>query len=221
MNAPPGARAARPTGIFWMVLAALGYSLSAGLVRKLAADFSAFELVFLRTVVGLAMLTKTSGIGLLPFVAAPIAWEAWRLPGSASWGRRIRLALAHAALVAAPILAISGWWYARNLRLYGDLLGWNAFGAVLGTRDVPASLGQLWAERMAFAAGYWGNFGGLNVPLPRWAFDLLNTLAVIAAAGLVLRLGQWLAGRVERRHHHRPGHAQQPPADHHPAPLGE
>lgn len=56
MNAPPGARAAALTGIFWMVLAALGYSLSAGLVRKLAADFSAFELVFLRTVVGLAML---------------------------------------------------------------------------------------------------------------------------------------------------------------------
>jgi len=146
-------------------------------------------------VVGLAMLTKTSGIGLLPFVVATIAWETWRLPESTPWGRRITRALQHAALVATPIVAISGWWYARNLRLYGDVLGWNAFGAVLGTRDVPAGLGQLWAERMAFAAGYWGNFGGLNVPLPGWAFDLLNTLAVIAAAGLVLRLGQWLAGR--------------------------
>lgn len=148
-------------------------------------------------IVGLAMLTKTSGIGLLPFVAATIAWETWRLPGPASWGRRVTFALQHAALVAAPIVAISGWWYARNLRLYGDLLGWNAFGAVLGTRDVPASLGQLWAERMAFAAGYWGNFGGLNVPLPGWAFGLLNTLAAIAAAGLLLRLGRWLAGRGE------------------------
>jgi len=56
MSAPSGAHRAALTGIFWMVLAALGYSLSAGFVRKLAADFSAFELVFLRTVVGLAML---------------------------------------------------------------------------------------------------------------------------------------------------------------------
>ncbi|MCD6285016.1 MAG: glycosyltransferase family 39 protein, partial [Anaerolineae bacterium] len=164
-------------------------------VRAASAPLASYRSsIGLGCVVGLAMLTKTSGIVLLPFVAATIAWETWRMPGPASWRHRITFALQHAALVAVPIVAISGWWYARNLRLYGDSLGWNAFGAVLGTRDVPAGLGQLWAERMAFAAGYWGNFGGLNVPLPGWAFALLNTLAVIAAAGLVLRLGQWLAG---------------------------
>ncbi len=96
-----------------------------------------------------------------------------------------------------PATVIAGWWFVRNVRLYGDFLGFNAFYAVLGTRDVPADLGQLWAERMAFASGYWGSFGGLNVPMPGWITTVLNWAAIVAAAGLVLRLGTWLLDTSE------------------------
>lgn len=56
MNPPQSVRSQALRGIFWMVLAAGAYALSAGMVRKLSPEFTAFELVFLRTVVGLAML---------------------------------------------------------------------------------------------------------------------------------------------------------------------
>ncbi|MGC9521870.1 MAG: ArnT family glycosyltransferase [Anaerolineae bacterium] len=149
-------------------------------------------------ITGLALLTKASGLALLPFGAAAIAWETWRrLEGES---QRRRMSQSHALKTAglqlaaflAPAAAVSGWWFYRNFRLYGDWLGLNAFYAVLGTRDVAADLGQLWAERFAFAAGYWGNFGGLNVPMPDLVYAVLNVVAVIAGAGVVTRFALWV-----------------------------
>ncbi len=105
-------------------------------------------------------------------------------------------------LILIPAFAFSGWWFYRNFRLYGDWLGLNAFYAVLGTRDVVADLAQLWAERFAFAAGYWGNFGGLNVPMAGWLYTVLNALAILAAVGLIVRFVLWAVGyesKVESR----------------------
>ena len=100
-------------------------------------------------------------------------------------------ALRNLALVILPAFAISGWWFYRNFQLYGDWLGLNAFYAVLGTRDVTADLAQLWSERFAFAAGYWGNFGGLNVLMPTWIYTILNLFAITAAINVVVGFGLW------------------------------
>ena len=94
------------------------------------------------------------------------------------------LALFAVALI--PILLIAGWWYWRNVQLYGDWLGWNAFIAVLGQRGHPASLAQLWGERRGFLMAFWGLFGGVNVPMPDWVYAILNTLLVIAVPGFVV-----------------------------------
>ena len=93
---------------------------------------------------------------------------------------------------AGPVLILSGWWFVRNLVLYGDLTGLNVFIEILGQRDVPADLAQLWRERYSFAAGYWGNFGGLNVPMPSWVYHALNALVVCAVLGLLRLLVRWL-----------------------------
>lgn len=146
----------------------------------------------LGAVLGCALLTKASGIALVPLAVATVFWDAYQLQRRTSWHRAIIYAAQAVVAVLLPALLISGWWFVRNYRLYGDWLGLNAFYAVLGTRDVPASLGQLWAERQAFAAGYWGNFGGLNVPMPDAVYRILNTVAIIAGAGLVLRFVHWL-----------------------------
>jgi len=168
----------------------------------------------LGVVIGLGLLTKASALALLPFAAATIAWEAWR---NLKWqieNRKSKIenhapllhtpysilskitlhALRNLALVLLPALAIAGWWFYRNFQLYGDWLGLNAFYAVLGTRDVAADLAQLWAERFAFAAGYWGNFGGLNVPMPTWIYTLLNLFAILAGINLVVSFGLWVVG---------------------------
>ena len=174
--------------------------------------------ILLGIVLGLGLLTKASAIGLLPLAAATIAWETWQ---NIKWqigksaDQRIsekasqRLSIQHhspfshyasvtirpATSVSLPPLAISGWWFYRNYQLYGEWLGLNAFYAVLGTRDVPADFAQLWAERFAFAAGYWGNFGGLNIPMPTWIYTALNTLAVLTLIKIAVHFGIWVTGQ--------------------------
>ncbi len=162
----------------------------------------------LGVVIGLGLLTKASAIGLLPLAAATVAWEAWRQFKRHIANDKSRLthhvlrltfyALRDLSLILIPVLAISGWWFYRNFRLYGDWLGLNAFYAVLGTRDVVADFAQLWAERFAFAAGYWGNFGGLNIPMPTWIFTILNIFAILAALNLVVRFGLWAVNRKSK-----------------------
>ena len=134
--------------------------------------------LLLGVVLGLAALTKTSALPLTVITALVIARRARQ---NRSWREFFVGGLA----TLLPFLAISGWWFWRNLQLYGDLFGLDAFIKILGQRDVPADLAQLWRERYSFLAGYWGNFGGLNVPLPAWAYTALNTIVVIAALGLI------------------------------------
>jgi hypothetical protein len=137
-------------------------------------------------VLGLAALTKSQTLALAPLTALVVFVRAWRQYAKTSLFRRIGLAIGHCSLVILPALAVSGWWYLRNLRLYGDLTGIEMFTQILGKRDVPAGLDQLWRERFSFFAGYWGNFGGINVPMPTWTYSVLNTVVPIAALGLVV-----------------------------------
>lgn len=130
-------------------------------------------------VLGLGALTKTSALALLPIAALAISVVAWR---KESWAEFF----AGAAATAIPVLLIAGWWYLRNLHLYGDPTGINAFIEVLGRRAAPADLAQLWGERWGFMLSYWGLFGGVNVPLDEWVYHVLNALAIIGVAGVVI-----------------------------------
>jgi len=135
----------------------------------------------LGVVLGLAALTKSSSLALTVLTALVVVVRAVR---RRSWAEFFVGGLA----TLLPLLLVAGWWYLRNLRLYGDLTGFNVFYEILGTREVPADLAQLWRERYSFLAGYWGNFGGLNVPMASWVYSVLNALTVVAALGLVALL---------------------------------
>ena len=109
-------------------------------------------------------------------------------PAHASPATAVRDLLSAVALLALPILAIAGWWYYRNIVLYGDWLGWSAFIAVLGQRGHPASLAQLWGERRGFMMSFWGLFGGVNVPMWMWVYTVLNAILLLSVVGFVLHL---------------------------------
>ncbi len=137
-------------------------------------------------VLGLAALTKTSALGLLPLAAFTVPAVAWK---RRSWSEFFAGTLA----TAVPVLLIAGWWYLRNVPLYGDVTGLNAFVEVLGRRAAPASLAQLWGERWGFMLSYWGLFGGVNVPMDEWVYHALNALAWIAFFGAIASLARLTA----------------------------
>ncbi len=139
-------------------------------------------------VLGLAALTKESALGLFPLALLAVAVRVWHQRRDAPPLKRFGLVIGHWALVILPALAVSGWWYWRNWRLYGDPLGLNVFLDILGRRHPSATLRQLWGERVGFAMSYWGLFGGVNVSMDAWVYHLLNLLAVVAAIGVIIFL---------------------------------
>lgn len=158
-------------------------------------------------VIGLAILTKEGTFGLLPLAFGTIFiayWKGWNTElrgGSRSfterrkgfWGEILRLLGRTAVsfiILMLPVILIAGWWYWRNVVLYGDFLGWNAFIAVLGQRAHPASLTQLWSERWGFMLSYWGLFGGVNVPMPLWIYHVLNGVVVVGVLGFIIYSAQ-------------------------------
>jgi hypothetical protein len=152
--------------------------------------------IILGVVIGLALLTKEGTIGLLPIAWGTcfvVAWMEKEGNENPSFGRTARWLLlillqsiGYFLIVLLPVILIAGWWYWRNVQLYGDWLGWSAFIAVLGERAHPASITQLWGERRGFLMAYWGLFGGVNIPMPDWVYTVFNTLLVFSVIGFLL-----------------------------------
>ncbi|MFK7802108.1 MAG: glycosyltransferase family 39 protein [Anaerolineae bacterium] len=154
------------------------------------------KILIIGTVVGFAVLTKQGTIGLMP-----LAWGTFFIVGWLStlathssqnqsldmFSRQIGVSLLRSVvwflIFMVPIVLIAGWWYGRNIQLYGDLLGWSAFEAVLGVRETPASIGQLWDERWGFMLSYWGQFGGLNVVMADWIYRTMTAILIISVPG--------------------------------------
>jgi len=174
-----------------------------------AAPRRAWEYALLGALLGAAALSKTSALGLWGLAGAVILWlqvrDIRRTPrkegGQATndEGRKggfSSFVVRRSSLLITFIVAISlsGWWFVRNFILYHDWLGWTAFLDTVGRRPHPASLLQLWGERVGFVQAYWGLFGGVSVPMPDWTYLVLNGIVALAIAGLILGVARavWL-----------------------------
>jgi hypothetical protein len=177
-----------------MLLCALGIWLLVRLVGRIHSDgrhvqelpWRAWwiDVSVLGLVLGAAVLTKTSAMGLLPLTALAVTYVAWK---RRSWW----LLCSGGAVTAGLVALVAGWWFVRNALLYdGDWFGLSRFIEVLGYRVPPATLRQLWGERRGFMMAYWGLFGGVNVPMPSWVYVVLNGTLVLSGIGLLLAVAK-------------------------------
>ncbi|MFN8535567.1 MAG: glycosyltransferase family 39 protein [Dehalococcoidia bacterium] len=144
-------------------------------------------------VLGLAALTKLTGLGLLPLAAGALLWAAWRR-------RSVRWLMLHGVIAFGVAAGIAGWWYVRNVVLYGEPTGLSMFLRIVNTRNPPPPIWELVAgEIEGFRISFWALFGGVNIvadPPTYWFYDLV---AVLALAGLVVVAVRWLrAGSLRR-----------------------
>jgi hypothetical protein len=150
------------------------------------------KLILLGVIIGLGTLSKITAIGLLPLALGTLWLNSWQSLPNESKSKPVFLFRTSFSsgyrflLVLIPVILVAGWWFYRNLVLYGDWSGWNAFIAVLGQRAHPASLAQLWDERWGFMLSYWGLFGGLNVSMPDWIYRVLNSIVIVSVLGFLL-----------------------------------
>lgn len=138
----------------------------------------------LGAVTGLAMLTKTAGLVLLPFSLGVLLLLAWR-------DRQWKLLGQAALLVLLPAAFIAGWLYWRNWTLYGDPTAANQFVEYFGGSREYTLL-----QALAGSVGIWPSlfavFGWFNVRAPDWVFLVWNVLVL---AALVLTIWRGLRRR--------------------------
>ena len=168
------------------LLIALTTSALCVLLRALAEGVTWQRAAAFGILVGLASLTKVSGGLLLPLASALLF---------APSRRADRLTVL--AATAGPWLLIAGWWYARNLALYGDPTGTTMMAAIAHPRSI--SLGEALAEFEGLRLSYLAVFGHFNVPadgLVYLAFDATLIACVIGLIAHLIRRGRRLS--VER-----------------------
>lgn len=152
------------------------------------AAVTRLDIVALSLILAAAALTKLTGLTLFGVVFAALILGAWR----GRYARRSAARALGAALLAAGLLA--GWWYARNLNLYGDPLASAVTYAIMGRKGAPPDLP---GEALRVWRSFWLGVGHLHHLAygPAWLYVYTGALALAALAG-VLRL--WLREPARR-----------------------
>ncbi len=156
------------------LLIALAAAILWGCVALLATAPHPHRLIaLLGLLCGLALLTKQSALLLLPIAA----WSIWRV----EQGRGV-------LLWAALTTGVAGWWYFRNLALYGDPMGLQSFRSTYATDPMRWADVQAWRSALGqLLRSSWALFGWINLPAPRWVYALYALVGGVAGAGWLLR----------------------------------
>lgn len=161
-------------------------------VISLVRGITSGRAVALGAAAGLAVLTKTTGLLLVPIMLAlyGILWLR---------GQPARRVAAHCATTIALLLLLPGWWFARNVRHFGQPVPLGAFNAMFGgtaqARDFVGALG--WGGYAELVANwtfrsFWAVYGtpagaarGLPAFLPDQVYVVAALLCLVGIAGLV------------------------------------
>ena len=139
---------------------------------------------------GLAALAKVSGLGLSTLAVLVLTWHILRQS-------KIRNAVLNAVkdqkskilfyflLFTFTFSLVAGWWYARNLILYGELTGTVRMNEIFHLRAAPMSLDQLLVQLHDVWETFWVGFGWGNIrahPLIYTGIGIFVALGVIGWA---------------------------------------
>lgn len=142
--------------------------------------------VTLSVVTALATLTKISGLTLIPLVGLALLIHALK---TRQWKQVLLTGL---GLIVAW-LVLAGWWYARNLILYNELLGTNTHIAIVGGRQI--GLWELRREWYGFWVSYWALFGAVDILADQEAYLFYAAISWLAVGGLIW----WVVRTIMRK----------------------
>ena len=184
-------------------VAAFGSLVVWGAVRLAVRGLSRRGLVLLGVALGLAALSKLSGITLAPAVALALLFDSlrtWHHHSKIHPRQRLRLVIGRWSLVVLTALAVSGWWFARNQILYGGLMGVDAWLSHTATvRPEPIGFFDVIPQLEGLEMSYWAIFGWFNIFAAPWMYQFWWVLVRMAVVGLVfVLLDQLTAHRFSR-----------------------
>lgn len=161
-----------------------------GAVRLATKGLSRRGLILTGTALGLATLSKLSGAVLAPAVAVALLFDSlrmWHEKPSSHGAQRLRPIAMRWACVVLPAMIITGWWFARNVILYGELMGVNAWLSHTATvRTEPIGVLDVIPELDGLQKSYWAMFGWFNIAVAPWMYAVWRSLTWAAGVGLGL-----------------------------------
>jgi len=128
---------------------------------------------------GLALLTKLHLAALLALIELAYVLALWR---TRNWRAFLRGNLIVLGLAA----AISGWWFGRNLALYGDLTGMSKVNELWAGRSPAGNWWAVWQGLPYLWSSLWGRFGYGQLPMPQMVYQVIFYLCVLALAGYLI-----------------------------------
>jgi len=131
---------------------------------------------------GFAILSKLSGLLLVVPWGVALLWVSWR---KKEW----RLFVSRALAILGLVFLTTGWWFARNVRLYQELTAVERMLEIWGERQ-PGEFGlaQL-RDSMSYGwSSFWGRFGYGQIVLPTAVYWLYTILVGIGLIGLLWQL---------------------------------
>ena len=135
-----------------------------------------------------ALLAKLTALGLIGLTALTVTWVAWQR-------KNILVLWTVGWRMAVTVLLLAGWWFGRNVWMYGDLLAWNVWEANIVLRPSPLQISDLRAELPVMFQNFWGLFGWNTVPYPSYVYTVLTYLSLLLGMGTVLGLFRTLRSR--------------------------
>ncbi len=125
---------------------------------------------------GVAALTKVSALVLLPVVGAAVFVQAWR---THQWKKFF----VDGTIIVVIAVALSAWWYVRNIILYNDLLALDLHAKTTATRTEPFTFAVFLEEFPSFWFSFWGLFGSFNILMPQWVYTFFTVLTFVGVGG--------------------------------------
>ncbi len=145
----------------------------------------------LALLIALAALTKLSGLVVGAVLGLAALWVLYRGRDWRGFGILCGAAIGFT-------LVIAGWWYVRNLQLYGDLLGTATMLDNFGRRSI--SPGRLFLEEFeGLRVSYWAVFGAFNIVADEVFYRVMDGLTLIAGGGLAVFIAKTVRGDSAQR----------------------
>jgi len=198
-------------------VAAFGSLTIWGVVRLAVRGLSPRGLALTGASLGFTVLSKLSGIVLAPVLVIALLFDSLRpgrealapdVPSPVTelepeqppevvargrTGARFapdqcpRKVMGRWALAILPAVAVAGWWFVRNVLLYGELMGVESWLSHTSTvRPEPIGLLEVIPELAGLERSYWAMFGWFNIAAAPWMYRFWWVLARAAAVGLAL-----------------------------------
>ena len=151
------------------------------LVAGVKKGFTCKRCLFMGLLIGLGMLSKLTAVTLIPIAFLGLLAEWWLMK------EPTKELLWKALLLGVSIAAVSGWWFVRNVALYGDWTGLTQMITMTQATPNPMSLTEIFTKGVfrGFRYSFWGVFGGFNVLMGQWMYTLYDLFSVAVALGFV------------------------------------